>query len=186
MRWLLGLPARRVAGAELMPGICRLARDRGWRVFVYGSREAVNREAVRRLKERFPRLAVAGRCNGYIAEAEMPRLVQEINDSAADILFVALGSPKQEQWMAQWLPHVRVKICQGIGGTLDTIVGNVRRAPWLFRVAGLEWFYRLLNPGGGGGRWRCRGLRGRCCAKGLAGENPNIEIRNSKQIQKLQ
>ncbi|MGD9579210.1 MAG: WecB/TagA/CpsF family glycosyltransferase [Syntrophorhabdus sp.] len=53
--------------------------------------------------------------------------------------------------MAQWLPHVRVKICQGIGGTLDTIVGSVRRAPWLFRVVGLEWFYRLLKEPR---RWR--------------------------------
>ena len=151
IRWLFKLPASRVPGSELMPHICRLAQKRGFRVFVYGSREAVNREAVKRLNVRFPGIALAGRCNGYIGPSEMSRLVRQINDSGADILFVALGSPKQEEWMANWLPHLRVKICQGIGGTLDTIVGNVRRAPFVFRMVGLEWFYRLAKEPR---RWR--------------------------------
>lgn len=91
---------------------------------------------------REPRMA-----NGYLKKEEMPGLVAQINASGGKILFVALGSPKQEQWIQKWLPQLNVGICQGIGGTLDTIVGTVKRAPAFFCRFGLEWFYRLItNP----------------------------------------
>ena len=77
----------------------------------------------------------------------MPELVDRINSSQADILFVALGSPKQEDWIDRYLPQLNVKICQGVGGTFDVIAGRVRRAPAAFRAVHLEWFYRLVtNP----------------------------------------
>jgi N-acetylglucosaminyldiphosphoundecaprenol N-acetyl-beta-D-mannosaminyltransferase len=138
---------RRVPGAELTPNICRLAVAEGYRVFVYGAKEEVNRRAVHILTMRFPGIRIVGRENGYLPEAAMPRLVQRINDSGAEILFVALGSPKQEEWIRTWLPGLNVAICQGIGGTLDVLAGNVIRAPKIFRALGMEWFYRLLsNP----------------------------------------
>ena len=75
----------------------------------------------------------------------MEGLISQINDSKADILFVAMGSPKQEIWMNQYASKLTtVKLCQGIGGTLDTIVGTVKRAPRFWQDLGLEWFYRLL------------------------------------------
>ena len=76
----------------------------------------------------------------------MPDLIDRINESGAEILFIALGSPMQEKWYAEHkneLTHVRV--CQGIGGTLDTIAGNVKRAPEVWRRFSLEWLYRLLS-----------------------------------------
>jgi N-acetylglucosaminyldiphosphoundecaprenol N-acetyl-beta-D-mannosaminyltransferase len=74
----------------------------------------------------------------------MDELVEMINRSGAEILFLALGSPRQERWFAKHrdkLPDIRV--CQGIGGTLDVIAGNVKQAPEIFCRLGLEWFYRL-------------------------------------------
>ena len=77
-------------------------------------------------------MRVVGRANGYLKAEELPGLVRQINDYGAEILFVALGSPKQEEWILRWLPKLNVKVCQGIGGTLDTIVGTVKRAPPIF------------------------------------------------------
>ncbi len=147
MRRLHGLEAVRVPGSELMPKLCELAARKGHGIFLFGSKEEVNRESAEKLVQRYPGLRIAGRANGYLTEEEMPGLVEQINASGAKILFVALGSPKQEQWIQKWLPQLNVAICQGIGGTLDTIVGTVKRAPPIFCRLGLEWFYRLVtNP----------------------------------------
>jgi len=113
-------------------------------VFLYGAKEEVNAGSAVELARRCPGLRIAGRANGYLRLDEMPALLERINASGADILFVALGSPAQERWMAEHLPQLNVKVCQGIGGTLDTIVGAVKRAPLLFQRFGLEWLYRLL------------------------------------------
>jgi N-acetylglucosaminyldiphosphoundecaprenol N-acetyl-beta-D-mannosaminyltransferase len=145
MRLLHGVRASRVAGADLMPELCRLAAARGWGVFVYGAEEAVNRGACETLRRRFPTLDIRGRSHGYVPDSQMEALVDAINASRPDILFVALGSPRQERWLEAYLPRLDVAVCQGIGGTLDTIVGRVVRAPRVFRESGLEWLYRLLR-----------------------------------------
>jgi N-acetylglucosaminyldiphosphoundecaprenol N-acetyl-beta-D-mannosaminyltransferase len=145
MRRLHGLEAVRVPGSELMPKLCELAARKGHGIFLFGSKEEVNRGAAEILGKRYPGLQIVGRANGYLKEEEMPGLVERINSSGAKILFVALGSPKQEQWIQKWLPRLNVAVCQGIGGTLDTIVGTVKRAPPIFCQFGLEWFYRLIT-----------------------------------------
>ena len=145
MRGLHGLDAVRVPGSELMPKLCELAARKGYGIFLFGSKAEVNQVAAETLAQRYPGLWVAGRANGYLQEEEMPGLIERINASGAKILFVALGSPKQEQWIQKWLPQLNVAVCQGIGGTLDTIVGTVKRAPPLFCRFGMEWFYRLIT-----------------------------------------
>jgi N-acetylglucosaminyldiphosphoundecaprenol N-acetyl-beta-D-mannosaminyltransferase len=145
IRWLYGLRATRVPGSELMPSICREAARKGYKIFLYGSKEDVNKSAVEKLQSTYPGIQIVGRANGYLKNDQMPNLIKEINESGADILFVALGSPKQEQWIQAYLPKLNVKVCQGIGGTLDTIAGRVKRAPTFFRWAGLEWLYRLMK-----------------------------------------
>jgi N-acetylglucosaminyldiphosphoundecaprenol N-acetyl-beta-D-mannosaminyltransferase len=74
----------------------------------------------------------------------MDDLISRINCAQADILFVGLGSPRQEMWIQQHLPKLTVAVIQGVGGTLDTIAGTVRRAPRWTRAIGLEWLYRLV------------------------------------------
>lgn len=145
-RVLYGRQLERVPGSEFIFDLCRLAVREGCGVFLYGSDEEVNRRSAEILAERYSGLNVAGRANGYVKDSEMPALIRKINDSGAKILFVALGSPRQEKWYTRHkdaLQHVR--IVQGVGGTLDTIAGKVKRAPALWCRYHLEWLYRLLD-----------------------------------------
>lgn len=131
-----------------MRDICRLAQQESKSVFIYGAREEVNQQAAGRLQREFPDLRIAGRSDGYVPESKMPELVQSINDSGASILFLALGSPRQEKWFASHAAQLKyIQVCQGIGGTLDTMAGTVKRAPAGWQKFYLEWLYRLLsNP----------------------------------------
>lgn len=145
-RILCGVRIGRVPGVDLMLDICKIAADKGRKIFVYGSKEGVSQKACAELGKMYPNLKIVGRSHGYVTEKEMPNLVEKINHSGAEILFLALGSPKQERWFASYkdeLQHVRV--CQGIGGTLDTIAGNVKRAPEIWQKLSAEWLYRLLS-----------------------------------------
>ncbi|MBL8202152.1 MAG: WecB/TagA/CpsF family glycosyltransferase [Chromatiales bacterium] len=136
----------RVPGAELMPAICARAALRGYPVFLFGASREVNEKASAVLAKEYPGLVIAGHHHGYVDDAAMPDLVAAINASGAQVLFVALGSPRQELWMEKYLPELRhVRVCQGVGGTFDVIAGRVRRAPLAFRRANLEWFYRLVT-----------------------------------------
>lgn len=143
---LLGLGyAERVPGAELMPRLCALASEKGYSVFLFGASPEVNERAAAKLQKDFPALTIAGTQHGYVQPVEMPAVLDRINTAAPDFLFIALGSPKQELWMSTYLPHLRVKVCQGVGGTFDVLAGRVKRAPRLFRAIHLEWLYRLLS-----------------------------------------
>ena len=135
----------RVPGADLMQNICAEAPARGYKIFIYGSSEEVNAKSCEVLRGRHPGIQIVGRANGFVKAEDMDSLVQQINGSGADILFIAMGSPRQENWMREYGSKLTtVKICQGIGGTLDTIVGTVKRAPVFWQKINLEWFYRLL------------------------------------------
>jgi N-acetylglucosaminyldiphosphoundecaprenol N-acetyl-beta-D-mannosaminyltransferase len=145
-RILHGVSLSRVPGVELMHNICILAAKRGYQVFVYGAKEEVSQSACEKLEMLYPGLKIVGRVNGYVRDDEMPSLVQTINDSKAEILFLALGSPKQEKWLSTHSPELSsIRVCQGIGGSLDTIAGTVKRAPAFWCRMNLEWFYRLLS-----------------------------------------
>lgn len=145
-RLLHGKILKRIPGVEFMYDICSLAEKEKRSVFIFGARENVNKSAVEKLHQKYPALQIAGRCNGYVPDARMPELIKQINDSGADILFLGLGSPKQEKWFATHAKELlHVKVCQGIGGTLDTISGSVKRAPEIWQKFSLEWLYRLLS-----------------------------------------
>ncbi len=145
-RVLHAVTLSRVPGVELMNNICKVASDEGYSIFIYGSKEEVNLKASEELIRRYPALKIAGRSDGYIKEENMGALITKINDSKADVLFLALGSPKQEEWLAKYKDRLNnIKVCQGIGGTLDTIAGNVKRAPKFWQNLNLEWFYRLIR-----------------------------------------
>ena len=144
-RILYGANLRRVPGAEFIFDICNIAAEGSYKVFIYGATEDVNKKAVNELEKRYPDLKIVGRANGYIKESEMQDLIDRINASKAEILFLALGSPKQEKWCATHKNQLHhVKVVQGVGGTLDTIAGNVKRAPRVWCKFQLEWLYRLI------------------------------------------
>jgi N-acetylglucosaminyldiphosphoundecaprenol N-acetyl-beta-D-mannosaminyltransferase len=137
-------PVERVAGSDLMPLLCGLAAGRGYKIFLFGASAEANDAAVRALRERFPGLAIAGAQHGFVRDEDMPDVIRGINESGAEILFVALGTPMQEMWIDRWQPELRVKVVQGVGGTFDVLAGRVRRAPTAWRKVHLEWLYRLM------------------------------------------
>jgi N-acetylglucosaminyldiphosphoundecaprenol N-acetyl-beta-D-mannosaminyltransferase len=143
-RQLEGEFIERVPGADLMVEICRRAAEKGYRIFLYGASPETNALACAELARRFPGIAIVGSRDGYVTQTGMPALISEINSSGAQILFVALGSPRQELWMANHLSALKVNACQGVGGTFDVIAGTVPRAPASWRAMNLEWAYRLV------------------------------------------
>jgi len=144
-RILYGVNLERLPGSEFIYDICNIAVEENYKVFIYGAIEDVNKKAVEELKRRYPDLKIAGRANGYVKESDMPDLINHINASKAEILFLALGSPKQERWYATYKNQLQhIKVVQGVGGTLDTIAGTVKRAPQVWCKLQLEWLYRLI------------------------------------------
>jgi N-acetylglucosaminyldiphosphoundecaprenol N-acetyl-beta-D-mannosaminyltransferase len=140
------LHSQRLPGSDFIFDICELAARERYGVFFYGAREDINKSAVDKLKEKYPELNIVGRTNGYVSDSEMTDLIDRINTSHAQILFLALGSPRQEMWFATYSPFLKhVKVCQSVGGTLDAIAGTVRRAPEFWQKRNLEWFYRLVT-----------------------------------------
>ena len=144
-RLLYNTAVQRVPGCELMQNICKISADKGYKIFIDGAREEVNAAAAEELKTRHPSIQIVGRQDGYLGDEEMESLIDRINDSKAQILFLALGSPKQEMWISRYREQLEnVRVCQGIGGTLDVLAGTVKRAPEFFCKMGIEWLYRLM------------------------------------------
>lgn len=144
LRWK-GENIGRVPGADLMQRICAESVEHQYKLFIYGGSEEVNAQSTEELKRRYPGINIVGRESGFLPAEQMPELVKRINDSQAEVLFIALGSPRQENWMQKYAGDLTtVKLCQGIGGTLDTITGAVKRAPLAWQKLNLEWLYRLL------------------------------------------
>jgi len=143
-RILNGIRMERVPGSDLMPAICELAAAEGHSVFMFGAKPGVAAEAAGLLQVRYPALRIAGTQDGYVAEEDMDALVQRINSSGAAILFVGLGSPKQELWLDRYRTRLTTRVCQGVGGSFDAICGNPKRAPRIVQRLHLEWLHRLL------------------------------------------
>jgi N-acetylglucosaminyldiphosphoundecaprenol N-acetyl-beta-D-mannosaminyltransferase len=143
---LLGarLPER-VAGIDLMTRLLEAADAKGYRVFVLGARRNVLDTALARLRERYPNLKIAGSRDGYFADREAQEVCAEIRASRADILFVAMSSPRKEYFLGQGGEALGVSFAMGVGGAIDVIAGVARRAPRRLQRAGLEWAYRLLQ-----------------------------------------
>lgn len=144
-RLLFGAKLTRVPGSELMPKICELSAKKGYRVFLYGATNLTISKAVEQLRSRYAGINIVGYQDGYLPDKDMPILIERLNELKPQIIFVALGSPRQELWMDQNLSKIpSVRVCQGVGGTFDVIAGTVRRAPQFFIRLHCEWLYRLL------------------------------------------
>ena len=143
---LLGKPLKaRVAGVDLFEALMQRASTKQWRVFLLGAREE-GVSGVKSLYEaKYPGLVVAGYRNGYWKADEEPAVVEQIKAAQADLLFVAISSPKKEQFLGQYQAEMKIPFAMGVGGTFDVAVGKVKRAPLWMQNNGLEWFYRFLQ-----------------------------------------
>ncbi|MER3414312.1 MAG: glycosyltransferase [Armatimonadota bacterium] len=144
----LGTPLReRVSGVDLMDILCSRASQKGYRVYLLGATPGVSAQAARKMQERHPGLLVVGARHGYLSPEEEVEVVREIRSLQVDILFVAMGIPRQEKFIFEHLYEMAAKVAIGVGGSFDVWSGNVRRAPKFVRALRLEWLWRLLlNP----------------------------------------
>ena len=143
---LLGQPLKqRVTGIDLFERLVEHAAQRGLSVYFLGSRDESVRGTVECFRTQYPSLRVAGYRNGYFAASESDAVAEAIKQSAADLLFVAMGSPAQEKWIASQLARSGVRFALGVGGSFDHVSGLAIRAPGWMQHAGLEWLYRLMR-----------------------------------------
>lgn len=135
----------RAAGYDIARLVLQKLNYTDHKLFLFGGKPGVAEEAKAKLLQEYPEFNIAGTRNGYFAEAEEAEIVEEINNSGADIVFVCLGAPKQEEWIARHRNELKVRVAMGIGGSLDVFAGRVERAPEIFCKTGMEWFYRLCK-----------------------------------------
>lgn len=134
----------RIAGFDLMKDMLELANEFGAKCFFLGTSKEANQEAVKNIKQAYPRIKVAGSHHGYF-EMSDPSIVEIVKEAEADFNFVALGFPKQEEWIYENLQAFSKGIFMGVGGSLDVFAGKVKRAPDFWIKLNLEWLYRILK-----------------------------------------
>ncbi len=142
---LLRTPIKeRVSGIELGEEILKHVSKKGLRVFLLGGADGVAKKASKKLHGIYRGLTISGALNGF---DELEIAPSKINESRADIVFVCLGSPKQEKWIDKYKDKCSASLFIGLGGSLDVWSGKVRRAPVFVRKIGLEWLWRMtLSP----------------------------------------
>ena len=141
---MLGTPLKeKTPGIEFAAGLMGKMAQQGKSLYLLGAKPGVAELAGQRLTQRYPGLRIAGTHDGYFKE-DGP-VVEAIRQSGADVVFVCLGAPKQELWMAKNGSATGAHLLCGLGGSLDVFAGVVARAPKFWSNHGLEWFYRLCK-----------------------------------------
>lgn len=137
----------RVAGVDLFHELLKMSARCDYPVFLLGATEEVVSKTVARVKDQNPNLTIAGFNDGYFWDDEQA-VVDTIKASGAKLLFVAITSPKKENFINKWQDKLGVDFVMGVGGTFDVVAGKVNRAPKWMQEYGLEWFYRVLQEPG--------------------------------------
>ena len=141
---LLGKPLpKRIAGIDLCQRLAEIAAQDGKSIYLLGATDTVLAKAEQKLLLDNPSLIIAGRSNGYFEASEAETRAHLIKKSGAEILFVAMGVPRQEYFIAENLRRCGVKLCIALGGSFDVISGTTKRAPKWMQNCGLEWLFRL-------------------------------------------
>lgn len=135
----------RVAGIDLMEKLIQSAADKRYKIFFFGAKEEVVRKVVNKYACLYGTEIIAGYRNGYYALDEEANIAQQIAESNADILFVAMSSPKKEIFLETYKNLIKTPFIMGVGGSFDVVSGLVKRAPLWMQKAGLEWLYRTYQ-----------------------------------------
>lgn len=136
--------SERVAGIDLFCELLKMSEGNNYPIFLLGAAEQVVQSAAKAITALHPKLRIAGYHHGYFWEHEKA-VVDKIRQSGARLLFVAITSPKKENFISRWRDDLGVDFVMGVGGTFDVIAGKVKRAPLWMQKAGLEWLYRLMQ-----------------------------------------
>ncbi len=144
-RWLGERLPERVTGIDLMQKILEAGTDRAYRIYFLGATQEVLSATLARVRREHPGVIIAGSHHGYFRSCDEGRVARAIQGSRPDILFVAMSSPRKEQFLARWAERIGVPVCHGVGGAFDVFAGKVRRSPRLWQSLGLEWLYRVAQ-----------------------------------------
>ena len=139
----------KLSGPDLMVELCKIAAEKALRVYFLGGAQGSPEKASEILKRKFPKLIIAGTYSPPFGfekvSLQMRNLIFTLYESKADILFVGLGSPKQDIFIADNMIKYNIPVSLSVGIGIDFIAGNVKRAPKWMRDCGLEWFHRMLQ-----------------------------------------
>ncbi|MGI5970138.1 MAG: WecB/TagA/CpsF family glycosyltransferase [Oscillospiraceae bacterium] len=133
----------KVAGIDFAENLISRMEALGLRLYLFGGRPGIAEKAAYNLRAKYPKLIICGTHDGYFEDSAP--IVSDINASGADAVFVCLGAPKQELWIAEHRCELNVHLLAGLGGSLDVFAGEVKRAPEKWRKMKLEWLYRLMK-----------------------------------------
>ena len=135
----------RVAGYDLFLNLMTQSAQNKLKVFFFGAAPGVAAEAKQKCEILYPGVSIVGCRDGYFKEEDNLAIVNEINISGADLLFVALGAPKQEKWLKKYQDILKPSLLMGIGGSFDVVAGKMERAPKWMQDASLQWLFRLYK-----------------------------------------
>ena len=149
LSWLKGYPkVQRVYGPDLMLALCQYSIAQGYSHYFYGGTQSALEKLVANLQEQFPGICISGYYSPpfrTLTAEEDAEIVDMINASHADIVWIALGAPKQEIWMSEHIERLASPVLIGVGAAFDFLSGEKKQAPLWMQRSGLEWFFRLLN-----------------------------------------
>ena len=141
---ILGSPLKdKVAGCDFADNLCDRLAKKSWKLFLLGGKPGVAEAAAENLKKKHPGLIICGTHHGYFEDPA--QVIERINASGADVVYVCLGAPKQEQFMKNHLEELNARFMIGLGGSLDVYSGTLRRAPKWVRRCNMEWLYRMFQ-----------------------------------------
>ncbi|EGS9998145.1 WecB/TagA/CpsF family glycosyltransferase [Clostridium perfringens] len=143
----------KIAGIEVMNMLLKEARDKNLKVFLLGAKEEILIKCKEKIKDNYDGINIVGSNNGFFDLDNCDDLIKKINESKADILFVAMGAPRQEVFIEKYKDKLCCKIFMGVGGSFDVFAGNVNRAPQFMINIGMEWLYRVAKE-----PWRIKRL----------------------------
>lgn len=143
----------KIAGIEVMEALIEKCSEEGKSIYFLGARQDILEECMKNLINKYPGLNIAGSHNGYFDLDNCEHIIYDIYKSGAHILFVAMGAPRQDIFIADNMNRLPCSIYMGVGGSFDVLSGKIKRAPHWMIKSGLEWLYRVLKE-----PWRIKRL----------------------------
>lgn len=134
----------RIAGFDLMVSLLEFAHAENLSVYLLGAQKKVNEKVVVEIKKRFPNIIIAGHQDGFFKLGNKS-VVEKVRQASPDIVLVALGLPKQEQWINTYIDSFQKGLFIGVGGSFDVLAGEVKRAPQKWIDLNIEWLYRIVQ-----------------------------------------
>ncbi len=135
----------RIPGQAYFREVLRVGEKEGLRFYLLGGMPGIAEKTKENLLKLFPNIKIVGLHNGFIEGSEEKKVIEEINELKPNVLFVAMGAPKQEKWIYKHQKELKVDVAAGQGGTFDYEAGRIKRAPQFIQKIGLEWLWRLIR-----------------------------------------